>query len=232
MKIAVDFFDNTLKAMYDDKTKNVRNDCYVVNLENEVLNSLVKKTKKGSWQQLKDEHGKLQWNTSSLLKPEMGFVVENQDTEINIKNHLTFWTIQEVLKIKYFHKLKIVGTTHVYFDELIDDDFCTKFSGSLNLGKKVLCGDGIIEHNFKLVNNKIVFDCEYENELPKLSISLDGKTFVKVDELPFERDFKKTTFEKVYLKISDLENKLTAYSFYFYGDSYVQEEFAGRGFLS
>jgi len=233
MKIAVDFYNDTLKTIYEDKAEDLKKGCYFVNLENEVLLSLVRKIKKGSWQQLKDEHGKLLWDDSSTLKPEMGFEVEDRDTEINIKNHLSFWTIKEILEAKYSYKRSIVNNTCVYYEEFLDEEFFMKLDGSLNRGKKVFYGNGIIEHNFKLANNKIVFDCEYEGRFPKLSISLDGKTFVKVEQLPFVRDFRRTTFKNVYLKMLDWDNKLTAYSFFYNEKSKTKlnQEFIGRGFL-
>ena len=95
MKIAVDYFNDKILSVYrDDKTKDVRKNCYFI-----TCGELgTKKIPKGKWVQLKDNKDNLLWETENgVLKPKMGYdVIET--TEIDIYSYPDFWNIKEILK--------------------------------------------------------------------------------------------------------------------------------------
>lgn len=233
MKIAVNMYDDSLKSIYNNrKVKDFLKGCYFIKLDDNFKDS--KMIKQGCWQQLKDEKGKLLWKEdNNMLKPQMGYVVDDEEVEIEIFNNLSFWSISEILKLKY-KNITTKDHSRIYYEEFVDleevEDLPIHFSGNLNLGKKVCFGEGIIVHELRLKNNKIYFDCEYENEMPNIEISLDGKTYSKVTKLPWIHDFRKATYKAVYLKINDFKNPITAYSIGFNGDI-QQTSCIGRGIV-
>ena len=94
-----------------------------------------------------------------------------------------------------------------------------KTEGNLNFGQKFCNGNGIIIHDFKFNSNSIVFEFEYPKTMPFMEISKDGNKWTGIDKNPFKIYFRKTAIEKIYLRINDTENSLSAYSLYFDGDS-------------
>lgn len=225
----VDVYNNALKSIYrNNKIKDSRNSCYIINLDDDF--EAEKKIKQGCWQQLKDEDGNLLWEEGDTLKPKMGYVIGDEEVDVSIFDNITFWKIDEILRLKYSKKLeKLEKFNCIYYDEFIDEE---QVGVGLNIGKKICYGNGSIIHNLNLNSNKIVFDCEYIGEMPKIEISLDGKSFSKVTSLPYVHDFRKATYKAVYVKIKDFENHLTAYSIAYNGEVHtMEEECLGRGII-
>lgn len=226
MKIAVDFFNDELISIFQGEEE-IRKNCYFVELDDDFDDTKI--IKKGYWKQLRNEKGKLLWDELVTFKPKMGYEIDDKDVKINFRDLLKFWTVEEILKIKYQRKLdNLKRYNSIYYEEFIDKDLNEKLierKGALSFGKKVCFGKGTIVHNFVLNDKKIFFGCEYV-EFPKIEISLNGKTYTRVKSLPFEQDFRKTDYKKIYLKLEN-DHFLTAYYFCFNSDKMISE----KGFL-
>lgn len=234
MKIAVNFVDD---KPFGILKKEDRKGCYFISVDDNFDSS--KLVKKGYYQQLKDEDGNLLWDETGVgLKPIMGYVVSDEEVEATVRKNLDIWTVKEILNAKYRKQLsENKDYSAVYYEEFLDEEnenFYSEING-LNLGKKICFGKGEIVHSLPLKNNKMFFNCEYIGDLPKIEISLNEKTFTKIKSLPFKQDFRKTKYEKIVIKINDLENKISAYSILFNNDSkkdFLSTDYVGRDVLT
>lgn len=211
MRIVVDEKTDKLLSILSGRTKNRKQNSYTINVRDGF--SPTKLVKKGHLEQLRNDDGSLQWENddSGTLKPVKGYVVEAEEQEIGIANYPAFWTIQEVLQLKYGEVIRgLDKITSLYYDEMLDETI--ESEGAINFGKRICCGKGKIVHAVeKMSSNKIFFDCEYEGEMPKIEISFDGKKGLKITSFPFERDFRKATIEKVYISIDSYDSNIVSY---------------------
>jgi len=226
MRIIVDIVTDEILSVYqNDDIEETRKNCYIVNTHQ--IEDF-KKVKIAAWKQLKDENGNLMLDDSKQLSQLMGYEVQDKEIKIVFSKYPSFWTIQEVLSLKYKKKLELSGYSGVYFEEFLDDYY--NVEGNLSFGKKICYGNGVIKHPFsKLKNNKISFDCEYVKDFPKIEISLDGQDWTRITEVPFSKDFKKVQYSAIYLRLNDFENHLSAYHFFFNGDETAKADLFGRG---
>jgi len=213
MKFIVNLSTNKLMSVYkSNKTVETRKNCYSVLLDiNE--EDLVKQVKKGFWTHLKDDNGNLLWQQDSdTLKPLMGYAISDKEVEINIFNHLEFWTLQEILELKYRSKLEKSKYSHVFYEEFIDEDLKRKIDGNLHIGKKICYGNGKITLELEMKDDEITFDCEYNGNKPNISL-------------------KKGKGNKIYLQIDDDKNQLTSYAIYFNSNINEEKKYIGQGIL-
>ena len=218
--IEVEYGTDKLRSIVNEKSK-IKKNCYVISMDNL---DITKKIKKKKVQQLKDEDGNLLWEDTDYVKPKMGFVETDEEVEIDILNNLNEWTIQEVLRAKYFSKIENVKScSNIFFNEFIDENKFAKIKGKFNIGKRLCVGKGTFEHSIKLTNGKIFFDCEYQDEMPKIEISIDNEKWTLIKELPFEHGFRKKNISKIYLNI-DCSTNLIAYSLGFNADKKIKDK--------
>lgn len=130
---------------------------------------------------------------------------------VNLLTHPEFWNVSELINQKYIARLN--GYNRVIFEEFIGDVPKVPHTG-LNVGKRHCNGFGEVIYDLPISSRTFKFDCEFQGELPKMSVSADWIKWVDVVKIPLEFRTRKLN-NQFMVKIDDKVNILTAYSIYY-----------------
>lgn len=211
MKVLVNSYSDEIVSVEENNVNEVfRNNCYIVNVDS-VKDKLIPK---GLWKQLKDKDDNFIWDdsNSSILKPVKGFVISDIQEKTQFKYSPSFWSVFEILEEKYGERLKATKYENILFQEfIVFSNILQSKDSCLNIGKKHCSGQGVLINVLDKRVKEFCLDIEADKRI-KLQVSIDMLTWITVDSFHFEHKFRKEASDKIYLRLDDSKNVLSAYS--------------------